>query len=326
MSKGTGSRSRRYGTSRGVGREPTFGLPILKTSRAHHPVNHLESEPERRVRRRLVNRRGSRRHQGTSPSLSARPPVHIETRLRPLDDLPFLPSAFIFDVEGTLVDNALPTLQCWSETLAELGFSFGIADLHPFLGMDGRQMLRGLIKKNDVKLLDHIVALQAERYSHRYLSHVRPFPGVRRLFAGIKANNGRIALATSADREETAHYRGLLNVDDLLDVVCCGDDVKREKPRPDIVSLAAKKLHRPADRMVMVGDTPSDAEAARGAGLTAIGVQSGHFSRSDLVDAGCASVFFDLHALGHRLPEPPAPAAESIEPARSHTAEAADSR
>ena len=118
-----------------------------------------------------------------------------------------------------------------------------------------------------------------------------------------------------------------------IDVACCGDDVKREKPAPDLVALAARKLRLPPAQIAMVGDTPYDAEAARAAGLAPVGLQSGHFSRSDLQDAGCAAVFFDLVALAQKLQEQ-APAAASAAgaeaeaqlPLRSYTAAAADSR
>ncbi len=230
-----------------------------------------------------------------------RPPLRAGGRLRASDDLPFLPSAFIFDVEGTLVDTVLPTLQCWSETLAELGFTVTVADLHRYSGMDGKEMLRRLLKKSDPKLLDHIVGLQRERYLARFLPHVRAFSGSRHLFTILKEMDVKIALATPCEGDELTHYRSLLNVDDLLDRVCSGDDVKHEKPCPDVISLTVRKLHLPASQILVFGDTPSDAEAARDAGVKAIGTQSGHFSRSDLMDAGCSAVFFDLQALGQKL-------------------------
>jgi phosphoglycolate phosphatase-like HAD superfamily hydrolase len=242
--------------------------------------------------------------------------------VRHTDDLPLAPRAFIFDVEGTLVDNVLATLQCWSETLAEVGCSATVADLHPYSGMDGKQMLRRLLNRHDQKLLDHIVNLQGERYRSRYLPHVRPFASVRQLFTVIKDSGAKIALATSCDRDELAHYRSLMNIDDVIDCACSGDDVRREKPAPDVVNLAARKLKVPPGQVAMVGDTPYDAEAGRAAGLVSIGVQSGHFSRSDLVDAGCAAVFFDLLALTRKLAD-----GASVKPAevKSHIAAMADS-
>jgi HAD superfamily hydrolase (TIGR01509 family) len=248
-------------------------------------------------------------------------------RTRPIDDLPFQPRAYVFDVEGTLVDCVLPTLQCWTETLAEIGVTVSVADLHPYSGMDGKRMLRHVLKKHDPKLLDHIAQLQSERYRVHHLPHVRAFPGLRRLFTAIKSSDAKIALATTCDKEDLAHYRKLMAVDDLLDVVCCGEDVKREKPAPDIVALAARKLHVPPAQIAMVGDTPYDAAAALGAGLTPIGLQSGHYSRFDLQDAGCTAIFFDLQVLARKLEElmPPAAEATADDDVRSHTAAMADS-
>lgn len=236
----------------------------------------------------------------------------------------------MFDVEGTVVDTVLPTLQCWSETLAEIGVTASVADLHPYSGLDGKLLLRRFVKKHDPKMLEHILRLQSERYRIHHLPQVRPLPGLRRLFNAIKGTEAKIALATTCDKEDLARYRAVMGVDDLIDVMCCGDDVKREKPAPDVVVLAVRKLRVPPAQIVMAGDTPYDAEAARAAGLAPVGLQSGHFSRSDLQDAGCAAVFFDLLALAQRL-EQQAPAAATAEaeaqlPLRSHTAAAADSR
>jgi HAD superfamily hydrolase (TIGR01509 family) len=302
----------------------------LKTLRAHNhaPSRNLTPDADRRLRHRRVSRH-DRTHQDTAIAAPSRPPTWLISRARPADDLPFLPRAFVFDVEGTLVDSVLATLHCWTETLAEIGITTSVADLHPYSGMDGKRMLRQVLKKHDPKLLDHIVALQAERYRVHHLPHVRAFPGLRRLFTAIKSLDAKIALATTCDKDNLARYRALMEIDDLLDVACCGEDVKREKPAPDVVALAAKKLRVAPAQIAMVGDTPCDAEAARAAGLTPIGLQSGHFSRFDLQDAGCAAVFFDLQVLTRKLDElAPPPAAEPAADAdlKSHTAEAADSR
>jgi beta-phosphoglucomutase-like phosphatase (HAD superfamily) len=301
----------------------------LKTLRAHHraPSRNLTPDNDRRVRRRRLLRH-DRAHPDAVIAAPSRPPTWLIGRTRPADDLPFLPRAFVFDVEGTLIDSVLPTLHCWTETLAEIGLTASVADLHPYSGMDGKRLLRHVLKKHDPKLLDHITQLQTERYRIHHLPHVRAFHGLRRLFDAIKRTEAKIALATTCDKEDLARYRMLMEVDDLLDVVCCGDDVRREKPAPDIVALAAKKLRVPPAQIAVVGDTPYDAEAARAAGLTPIGLQSGHFSRFDLQDAGCTAVFFDLQVLARKLEEIAPPAAEPAADAdlKSHTAEAAESR
>lgn len=283
----------------------------------------MNGHPDRRLRRRLSSP-VSRRSRSPEAAAPARPPLSFAWHAHTADALPRGLTAFVFDVEGTLIDTVLATLQCWSETLAEVGYTASVADLHPYSGMDGKRMLRRLLNRHDPKLLDHIVQLQGERYRAHYLAHARAFPGLRRLFVMIKHAGGKIALATSCDKDELAHYRSIMNVDDLIDHACSGDDVKREKPSPDVVGLAARKLRLPPKEIAMVGDTPYDAEAARAAGLFSIGLQSGHYSRSDLHEAGCSAVFFDLQALAHKLEEQ---AAEPLpDEVKSHIAAAADSR
>lgn len=157
--------------------------------------------------------------------------------------------------------------------------------------------------------------LQAERYKLHYLQNARPFPRLRRLFTVIKDGSAKIALATSCDKEELAHYRTAMNVDDLIDEACCGEEVRHEKPSSDIVACAVRKLRVPPSEIAMVGDTPYDTGAAHTAGLTPIGLQSGHFSRSDLLDAGCVSIFFDLQSLVQKLESrAAAPELDSLEP------------
>src|SRR5579859_6623879 len=210
---------------------PNIRIGALKTLRAHHPAHparSLSADADRRVRRRVS--RYQRAHQDAPVAAPSRPSTWLIGRTRLADDLPLRPRAFVFDVEGTLVDTVLPTLHCWTETLAEIGVTASVADLHPYSGTDGKGMLRQVLKKHDPKLLDHIVELQSERYRVHYLPQIRAFPGLRRLFAAIKSLDAKIALATTCDKDGLAHYRALMDVDDLIDVACCGDDVKREKP------------------------------------------------------------------------------------------------
>ena len=79
----------------------------------------------------------------------------------------------------------------------------------------------------------------------------------------------------------------MLGVDDLIDVIACGEDVKEGKPSPKLVRLAAERLGVAPARAIMTGDTPYDAEAALGAGVSALGVLTGGFSATALKEAGC---------------------------------------
>jgi phosphoglycolate phosphatase-like HAD superfamily hydrolase len=199
-------------------------------------------------------------------------------------------AAYIFDVEGTLIDCVPDILKCWSETLAGFGVSVPAADLQLMSGMDGDEMLATLVPGLDEHARKKILTAQGERYRAVYLPRVRAFPGVRAAFTAIKSRGRRIALATDCQSDELKRYRSLMNVDDLIDAIACGDEVSKGKPDPALVELALLHLGSTSVSATMIGDTPFDAQAARRAGATAWGTLTGGHPRSSLIDAGCSVV------------------------------------
>jgi len=200
-------------------------------------------------------------------------------------------AAYIFDVEGTLIDCVTETLQCWSETLAGFGIAVPSAHLQLMSGMDGDEMLATLVPSLDEMTRKQIRTKQGELYRTVYLPRVRAFPGVRALFATIRSQGCRIALATDCQKDELERYRSLMDADDFIDAIACGDEVSKGKPDPCLVELALGHLGgTPAVFATMIGDTPFDAQAARSAGVAAWGTLGGGHTRSSLIDAGCSAV------------------------------------
>jgi phosphoglycolate phosphatase-like HAD superfamily hydrolase len=200
-------------------------------------------------------------------------------------------AAYIFDVEGTLIDCMAEILQCWSETLAAFGVSVPSGQLQLMSGMDGDEMLATLVPGLDEHARKDILTAQGERYRAVYLPRVRAFPRVRAVFNAIKSRGGRIALATDCQADELKRYRSLMSVDDLIDAIACGDEVSKGKPDPGLVELALRHLGDvSAVSATMIGDTPFDAQAARSAGAAAWGTLTGGHARSSLIDAGCSLV------------------------------------
>jgi HAD superfamily hydrolase (TIGR01549 family) len=196
-------------------------------------------------------------------------------------------SGMIFDIEGTLIDCIPQNLRSWQETLSSFGMTVSFEVLQLYSGMDGDDMLQILAPDMDKKLRNRALEAEGKNFQARYLQSVRPFAGIRNLFETIKREGGKIAIATDCTDPVLRHYRAVLGIDDLIDVIACGEDVEEGKPSPKLVRLAAQRLDLDPARVVMTGDTPYDAEAARGAGVSALGVLTGGFSRAVLKDAGC---------------------------------------
>jgi phosphoglycolate phosphatase-like HAD superfamily hydrolase len=204
---------------------------------------------------------------------------------------------FIFDVEGTLVDCVPQTLKSLQEAFERFGHQVPYNTLQLYSGLDGDQTLRLVVPDSDESVRKNILKTQGTIYEEKYLDCVQPFNGVRDVFRSLIEQGGRIALATDCKGPALKHYLSLLNVEEFISAMACGDDVEHGKPDPRLVGMALKKLELPAPQAVMVGDTPYDAEAAVGAGTSAAGVLTGGFSREALLEAGCLAVADDLQAL-----------------------------
>jgi phosphoglycolate phosphatase-like HAD superfamily hydrolase len=218
----------------------------------------------------------------------------------------------IFDIEGTLFDCIPQSLLSWQETLSNFGVTLPLEELQRCSGMDGDDMLRILAPGMDAKLRKQVLEAEGKNFVGKYLKYVQAFAGVRAVFEDIKRGGGKIAFATDCEDPPLKHYRAVLGVDDLIDVITCGEDVKECKPSPGLVRLAAERLGVP--RAVMIGDTPYDAKAARAAGVSALGVLTGGFRDQALKDAGCFAVVKQVGDMAEVLASPEAASRVAMSP------------
>jgi len=206
-------------------------------------------------------------------------------------------SGYIFDVEGTLVDSVQQNLLSLQVCLADFGISIPYELLQLYSGLDGDQTLQLVAPDLNAPERQVVLEAQGRMYEAKYLGSVKAFAGVRDVFGALREGGGRIALARDCKGPELSHYRSLLNVDDLIDAMACGDDVEHGKPDPRLIGLALGKLGISAGQAVMIGDTPYDAEAASGAGTAAAGLLTGGFAKQALLEAGCFVVANELREL-----------------------------
>jgi HAD superfamily hydrolase (TIGR01509 family) len=206
--------------------------------------------------------------------------------------------AALFDIDGTLVDSNGLHVAAWRDAFAEFGHEVAPEAIREQVGKGGDQLMPVFLSDED--LAAHGEAIEKRRgeiFRERYLPDVRPIGGVRPLFERLRGQGVRIALASSAKREELEHHVRLLGVDDLVEAETSADDAERSKPHPDIFQAALERLGADPADAVVIGDTPYDAQAAQRAGVRSIGVLSGGFDEATLREAGCVEVHRDAAAL-----------------------------
>ena len=203
--------------------------------------------------------------------------------------------ALIFDIDGTLLDSVDIHARAWVEAFRHFGVEVDEAKARSQIGKGGDQLMPVFLPRERVEAEGKTIeAYRSDLFKQKYLDQVRPFPGVRELFEHAKARGLVIALASSGKKDEVEHYQKLLGIADLVDVSTSSDDADQSKPHPDIFLAAIDKLDGiEKDDMIVIGDTPYDAEAARKAGLRTIGVLCGGFPEADLTEAGCVEIYQD---------------------------------
>jgi HAD superfamily hydrolase (TIGR01509 family) len=140
-------------------------------------------------------------------------------------------------------------------------------------------------------------------FQSEFLPRVKPIPRVREFLLRLKSAGIRLALASSASKEDLLVYKKIAEMEDLIEEESSADDADRSKPHPDIFDATVKRLKlKPAETLAL-GDTPYDAEAAGKAGVWTIGVTTGGWSREDLLNAGCIEVYADVGELLDRFEE-----------------------
>jgi HAD superfamily hydrolase (TIGR01509 family) len=191
--------------------------------------------------------------------------------------MPRREAAFLFDLDGTLVDSVYQHVLAWTEALDQEGIELSVWRIHRKIGMSG-----GLFTNQ----------LLPEAYL-RHSARVRPLPGARALLAHLSANGIPWAIATSGRMKTASANLAALGVDAQQCPVVTRDQVKYAKPDPDLFIAAADRLNKPIEDCVVVGDAIWDMLAARRARALGVGLMSGGYGVDELERAGAARVYED---------------------------------
>ena len=215
------------------------------------------------------------------------------------------PPAFLFDLDGTLVDSVYQHVLAWQEALDERGIEVSGWRIHRRIGMSGGLFANALLRETgrEVTVEDaaRLRQLHGAVYA-RLLGHVRPLPEARELLRYLSELNVPWAIATSGYEETARPVIDLLGVGGDVPVVT-RDQVGHAKPDPDLFLAAAERLGVNIEDSVVVGDSVWDLLAARRARALGVGLLSGGYGQDELERAGAYRVYQDPADLLRHLDE-----------------------
>jgi HAD superfamily hydrolase (TIGR01509 family) len=211
----------------------------------------------------------------------------------------------ILDIDGTLVDTNYHHAIAWFRAFRQHGIVLPVWRIHRHVGMGGDQMIAALTdERTESEHGDQIRSAEKALY-FQVIDEVQPMEGSRELIERLKRQGHTVVLASSAKQDEVDHYLGLLDARELVDAWTTSADVDATKPEPDLVQSALAKAGGPAERAVMVGDTPWDIRAAQRAGVPTLAVRTGGFGVDELREAGALEIFESVAELCSRLDQTP---------------------
>ncbi len=214
-------------------------------------------------------------------------------------------TAFLFDLDGTLVDSVYQHVLAWREALEAGGIHLAVWRIHRQIGMSGGLFVNALLRETghsvSTEEAERLQRLHGEAFQ-RYASQVRPLPGAEDLLSYLTKASVPWAIATSGRLESASLSLRLLGIDKDVPIIT-RDVVRHAKPDPDLFLAAADKLGVAISDSVVVGDSIWDLLAARRARALSVGLLSGGYGREELERAGAYRVYNDPADLLRHLDE-----------------------
>lgn len=184
--------------------------------------------------------------------------------------------AFIFDLDGVIVDTAKYHYLAWKELAEHLGFEFTEEQNELLKGVSRVRSLEILLNLGKVELTHSEKEAYLDEKNEQYLKYISQMgtdeilPGITELLEFLKAENVRFALGSASKNARLI----LKNLDllDLFDAIVDGNDVSTAKPDPEVFLIAAQRLGVNPSDCIVVEDALAGIQAAAAAGMTTVAI------------------------------------------------------
>ncbi len=213
--------------------------------------------------------------------------------------------AFIFDLDGTLVDTVYAHVVAWQQAFEESGFVIDGWRIHRRIGMSGGLFTRAVAREIGRPLTVEEQERLSRRHGELFLELLpvrRPLTGAPDLLRRLREGGVPFGIATSGVHPEIDASLAVLGVPDGVVVIDRGD-VLRAKPEPDLFLACQERMGVRREDCYVVGDAVWDLLAARRAGMLSVGLLSGGYGEDELMSAGAFRVYRDAQELLESLDE-----------------------
>ena len=182
--------------------------------------------------------------------------------------------AFIFDMDGLILDTERIAFRSYKEALKEYGYDFTAAFFLTLVGTNVKLTKELCLNRYGSWFPFDLLHENHNKITDKYIKEngVPLKEGVNELIDYLKENEYKIALATSSDREKAEYLLELVEIKDKFDYIICGNDIVNSKPNPEIFLKVAENLKVEPKECIVIEDSKTGIQAAVNAGMKAINV------------------------------------------------------
>ena len=204
--------------------------------------------------------------------------------------------AFLFDLDGVVVDSNALHVASWQEVARRHGFACADPEHIGKCGLRTTAVIRDLLRWPVAPEEAARIGFEKEEIYREWIRRdgIQPIPGVQAFLAEAGRLGIPCAVGSSAPRENVDACLRALDLERAFQATVSGADVARGKPAPDIFLKAAAALGQPPAQCLVFEDAPAGVAAAHAAGMRAWALLTSH-AREELAEAD--AVVADFRAL-----------------------------
>lgn len=181
----------------------------------------------------------------------------------------------IFDMDGVIVDTTAAHYEAWQWAAAKLGVSMSEETFLDGYGRRNIEIFQEISEHDhDMNFLEKLDVEKEDKYRQYFAECSALIPGVVEVIKQLKEKGIKVAVGTSAPRENVEGVFKQYGIGNFFDTVICAEDVINGKPHPEVFRKAAESLGLESEKCIVFEDSPAGVASAVASGATVIGILS----------------------------------------------------
>ncbi len=191
--------------------------------------------------------------------------------------------AFLFDLNGTMVDDMSYHINAWHRIFNELGAAFSLERTKRECYGKNHEILERIFPRRFSEAEKNKMSIEKEiQYQKEFAPHLRLIDGLPEFLEKAAKQNIKMAIGSAAILFNIDFVLDGLNIRHYFDAIVSADDVHRSKPDPETYLSCAKLLGVAPENCIVFEDAPKGVECAVNAGMQSIVLTTMHISEEFL--------------------------------------------